>query len=75
MLGDPVEELLWVEDGDGATLDCAAVGDEEPKFDDAVNRVSGVTDTASTMTTSPSMLVTLTSTVEVLKPLAFSKKL
>jgi hypothetical protein len=56
-------------------MNCAASADEEPKFVDAVTNVSLLTGTELTMTTSPSTLVTLTSTVNVPKPLAFWKKL
>ena len=48
--------------------------DAPPKFPEAVTTRSGVTETLSIITVSPSMLVTLTSTIEP-KPLAFSKKL
>ena len=49
--------------------------DEEPKLLDAVVEAPLLTVTLLTITTSPSTLVILTSTVVVPKPLEFSKKL
>jgi hypothetical protein len=48
---------------------------EFPKLPEAVVVLSLVTATSLTITTSPSTLVILTSTVDVPKPLEFSKKI
>lgn len=48
---------------------------EEPKFEVAVVLAPLLISTSLTITTLPSVLVTLTSTVVVPKPLEFSKKL
>jgi len=75
-----VEEAATVADEDAAWVDEEAATDElalleVPKFELAVTLAPLLTSTSLTMTTLPSVLVTLTSTVVVPNPLEFSKKL
>jgi hypothetical protein len=63
--------VLGAEDSTGTSEE--GVVPDEPKLLDAVVEPSLVTVTLFTMTTSPSTLVTLTSTVVVPKPIEFSK--
>jgi hypothetical protein len=63
------------EEGEATAALVATVPEEPPKFALAVTTKLGVTSTPFTRTTSPSILVTFTSTMLVPKPLEFSKKL
>jgi hypothetical protein len=71
-----VEEASASSDDDGVGDSTGATVDpDEAKLPDAVTEPPLLTSTLLTITTSPSMLVTLTSTVVVPKPIEFSKKL
>jgi hypothetical protein len=63
------------EDATAAAATAVAGVPEEGKLALAVTTRSGLTSTLLTITTSPSILVTFTSTVVVPNPLEFSKKL
>jgi hypothetical protein len=63
------------EEGEATAGLVGTVPDEPPKFPLAVATKPGVTSIPFTTTTSPSILVTFTSTMLVPKPLEFSKKL